>query len=83
MLYWRKRRKTYIELTLITCKVENVGGSIHNELWVPAEELETFNTYIIGKIRITKMYFGVRFQYPENENLKSLIQNHETTHKTI
>ena len=29
-------------------KVENVGGEIHNELWVPSEELEEFK-HIIGK----------------------------------
>lgn len=64
-------------------KVENVGGPIHNELWIPAEELETFNAHIIGKIRITKMYFGTRFQYPKDEDLKSRILHYETTYKTI
>lgn len=34
-------------------KVENVGGSIHNELWVPAEELDEFNSNIIGLIEVT------------------------------
>src|SRR6201990_2237772 len=29
---------------------QNVGGPIHNELWVPAEELEEFNRHIIGLI---------------------------------
>lgn len=64
-------------------KVENVGGPIHNELWIPAEELETFNAYIIGEIKITKMYFGTHFQYPENEDLKSRILNYETKNKTL
>ncbi|MCU0352942.1 MAG: hypothetical protein MUD08_04260 [Cytophagales bacterium] len=32
--------------------VENVGGAIHNELWVPAEELEEFNRHIVGKIEV-------------------------------
>jgi hypothetical protein len=27
-----------------------VGGSMHRELWVPAEELEDFNQHIIGLI---------------------------------
>ncbi|MFT3682493.1 MAG: ADP-ribosylation/crystallin J1 [Ferruginibacter sp.] len=42
------------------CKfpVQNVGGEIHNELWVPAEELEEFNSNIIGEIRIVKSFFG-------------------------
>ena len=46
--------------------VENVGGENHNELWVPSEELEEFNSNIIGIIRIChvkkkqnkKMFYG-------------------------
>lgn len=37
-------------------KVQNVGGEIHNELWVPAEELEEFNSSIVGKIEVTKAF---------------------------
>ncbi|WP_196887966.1 ADP-ribosylation/crystallin J1 [Aureivirga sp. CE67] len=37
-------------------KVENVGGKIHDELWVPAEELEEFNSNIIGKIEVIGEY---------------------------
>jgi hypothetical protein len=37
-------------------KVENVGGEIHNELWVPAEELEEFNENIVGQIEVTKEF---------------------------
>ncbi|WP_315814365.1 ADP-ribosylation/crystallin J1 [Paraflavitalea speifideaquila] len=37
-------------------QVQNVGGEIHNELWVPAEELEEFNSNIIGKIEVTKSF---------------------------
>jgi len=33
-------------------EIQNVGGAIHNELWVPAEELQTFNANIIGKIEV-------------------------------
>lgn len=33
-------------------KVENVGAQIHNELWIPAEELEIFNENIVGLIEI-------------------------------
>ena len=36
--------------------VQNVGGEIHNELWVPAEELEEFNNNIIGLIEVTKQF---------------------------
>lgn len=38
--------------------VQNVGGEIHNELWVPAEELEGFNNNIVGEIRVIKSFFG-------------------------
>lgn len=33
-------------------EVQVVGGSYHQELWVPAEELDTFNRHIIGKIQV-------------------------------
>src|SRR3569623_1255309 len=39
-------------------KVENVGGPIHNELWVPAEELEEFNDHIVGLIEVTQSFFS-------------------------
>ena len=41
--------------------VQNVGGDIHNELWVPAEQLEEFNNNIIGEIRLVKSFFGEQF----------------------
>lgn len=37
-------------------KIENVGGKIHNELWVPSEELKEFNQNIIGKIEVIGEY---------------------------
>jgi hypothetical protein len=38
-------------------EVQNVGGQIHNELWVPAEELEEFNSNIVGQIEVTKSFY--------------------------
>lgn len=38
-------------------EVQNVGGEIHNELWVPAEELDEFNNHIVGLIEVTKKYY--------------------------
>lgn len=32
--------------------VQTVGAGYHQELWVPAEELEEFNRHIVGKIEI-------------------------------
>ena len=36
--------------------VENVGDRHHNELWVPAEELEEFNRHIVGSIEVVESY---------------------------
>lgn len=36
--------------------IENVGGPIHNELWVPAEELDEFNNNIVGLIEVTQRF---------------------------
>lgn len=38
-------------------EVQNVGGRIHNELWVPAEELDEFNSKIVGLIEVTKSFY--------------------------
>jgi len=38
--------------------VQNVGGDIHNELWVQANELEEFNNNIVGEIRIECSFYG-------------------------
>jgi hypothetical protein len=38
-------------------QVQNVGGSVHNELWVPAEELEEFNDNIVGDIIVTQSFY--------------------------
>jgi hypothetical protein len=45
-------RSAYLE----NFPVQNVGGEIHNELWVPAEELETFNGNIVGTIEVTQSF---------------------------
>src|SRR5215203_1674703 len=31
--------------------IQNVGGMIHNEYWIPAEQLEEFNSHIVGEIK--------------------------------
>jgi hypothetical protein len=38
-------------------ELQNVGGQIHNELWIPAEELEEFNNNIVGQIEVTKSFY--------------------------
>lgn len=42
--------------------VQVVGSRIHQELWVPAEELEEFNRHIIGIITVKAAYYGERFK---------------------
>lgn len=37
--------------------IQNVGGEIHNELWVPAEQLEEFNSNIVGLIEVTQEFY--------------------------
>lgn len=41
--------------------VRVVGSSIHQELWVPAEELAEFNCHIVGKITVEAAYYGEKF----------------------
>ncbi len=49
--------KFYVRTDYVTkFQVQNVGGEIHNELWVPAEELEEFNSNIIGLIEVTQKF---------------------------
>jgi hypothetical protein len=33
-------------------EVQNVGNLMHDELWIPAEQLDEFNSNIIGQIRV-------------------------------
>ena len=37
-------------------EVQQVGGEIHAEYWIPAEELERFNRHIIGRIQVIGKY---------------------------
>ena len=37
-------------------EVHTVGSSYHQELWIPAEELNTFNQHIVGKIQVIKEF---------------------------
>lgn len=43
-------------------EIQNVGGEIHNELWVPAEELPEFNENIAGEIIIIEAFYGEKFE---------------------
>lgn len=37
-------------------EIHTVGASYHEELWVPAEELENFNRHIIGEIQVILVF---------------------------
>jgi len=36
--------------------VQNVGADLHNELWIPAEDLEELNDNIAGLIEVTQTF---------------------------
>ena len=37
-------------------QVQTVGGSVHQEYWIPAEELDEFNQNIVGPIEVVGEY---------------------------
>lgn len=55
-------RRGYVTAFDVRIEVANsyerkiVGGREHEELWVPAEELEAFNAAIVGPIRLIASY---------------------------
>lgn len=42
-------------------EVQNVGAANHNEIWVPAEELNEFNSMITNGIKVVKAFYGDKF----------------------
>lgn len=42
-------------------EVQNVGGHLHNELWVPAEQLSEFNQHIKGYIQVSAAFYGDQY----------------------
>jgi hypothetical protein len=62
--------------------VQIVGSQIHQELWIPAEELEEFNCHIIGTITIEAAYYGENFIGeidPETNLPKSILTDSDRT----
>ena len=39
-------------------EIHTVGGSIHQEYWIPADELDEFNRNIVGSIEVIAEYRG-------------------------
>lgn len=56
-------------------EVQNVGGKMHNELWIPSEELEAFNNHIIEKIKVTKSFLGEKFIALDDKIVMEIIKN--------
>jgi hypothetical protein len=54
--------------------VQQVGGAGHEELWVPADELEGFNNMIREGIRIVNAFFGDQFVMPDDPELAAIIR---------
>jgi hypothetical protein len=42
--------------------VQTVGARTHQELWIPAEELTTFNAHIVGTIAVIDAFYGTEFR---------------------
>ena len=55
-------------------EVQVVGGVIHEELWVPAEELADFNDQIVDGIQVVNVYFGTEFVMPENGEVAAVLE---------
>lgn len=60
-------------------EVQNVGGHLHDELWVPAEELNNINNNIREKIEVVNIFFGNEFTMPQEEILSALLRQFYTT----
>ena len=45
-------------------EVRRVGGQVHEEYWIPADDLEEFNRHIVGPIEVIAEYAGGPDQEP-------------------
>ncbi|SDG77801.1 ADP-ribosylation/crystallin J1 [Chitinophaga filiformis] len=60
---------------------QNVGSTNHDELWIPAEELEVFNQHIQGKIEVVSTFLGEKFVTPEDPVLAEMIISNSREHQ--
>ncbi len=42
--------------------VQTVGARVHQELWVPAEELSEFNAHIAAPMEVVAQFYGPKFE---------------------
>ncbi len=55
-------------------EVKTVGSSKHQELWIPAEEIELFNNNIVGLIKVIEVHYGNQQQKDKTfTSMKSLM----------
>ncbi|WP_253297054.1 hypothetical protein [Chryseobacterium sp. PCH239] len=52
---------------------QNVGARNHNELWVPSEDLNSFNKAIVGDIKVIKVFIGDDFKKAASADLEDLM----------
>jgi hypothetical protein len=53
-------------------EVQNVGLKNHNELWVPADEMEEFNSKLLNGIKVIKAFYGEKYVGDKNELMHPL-----------
>ncbi len=53
---------------------KTVGMKHHQELWVPAEELNEFNNHIVGQIDVVKAYLGNHYTGPALSSMSIDVQ---------
>ena len=63
-------------------KVQNVGEIHHNELWVPAEDLEGFNAAILHRIKVIRVFAGKQFKNFTSESLIDSIEFQNIIYKS-
>jgi len=55
-------------------KIENVGSSHHNELWVPSDALENFNEAIVGEIVVINVFVGEKYNKATHSISQQIIE---------
>ena len=54
--------------------IQNVGGKLHDELWIPSDKLEEFNNAIIDNIDIIKVFVGDKFKLTDHPEVASVLK---------
>ncbi|HEY1196891.1 ADP-ribosylation/crystallin J1 [Flavobacterium sp.] len=56
-------------------EIQNVGDKNHNELWIPSEDLNDFNSNIIDGIQIVNVHFTERSLLSDNKELNEKLDS--------